>query len=121
MNAPPLAMLRVVERLQREAQAHGTDPRRREERFDVKLSASAVSCDEHGTPNGRAVEGAVVNLSTNGLALLLTRQIPSRHLAVTITSGSGDTFVVVLKVTRSQPVGPYVSVCGPLVRRVADA
>lgn len=121
MNAPSLAMLRVVERLQREAEAHANDPRRREERFDVKLSATAVSCDEHGTPNGRPVEGAVVNLSTNGLALLLTRQIPSSHLAVTITSVSGDTFVVVLKVTRSQPVGPYISVGGPLVRRIADA
>ena len=121
MNVPSVAMLRVVERLQREAQAYANDERRREQRHDARLPVTAVPCDEHGTPTGRPVEGVVVNISSNGIALLLTHMAESDHLRVTMSSGTGDRVAVLLNVTRCQPTGPYVRVCGPLVRRLANA
>ena len=116
----PAAMKEYVAELAEKWKPYEGRDKRRSERVPKALEVSVVSFNESYTPLDESFAAIVSNISQHGLALVHTRSVDSKHVAVEISSGGARPIQVIARVVRCGAKGRFYEVGCDFVARLGD-
>lgn len=94
--------------------------RRRSERYSIVAPAVAMPMDEMVQPAGEAFMVVVKDISTAGVALVSTRAVNAKFLAIELCAASGETMQLLVHVLRCQIIQRFYEIAGQFLTRMDD-
>ncbi len=94
--------------------------RRGAKRYDIMIAADVLAVDRTFQPLGEPVQAMTRNISTTGIALISSRPLEGKLLAVGMNDEAGRPIQMVIRVLRSRKIGEFFETAGPFVTRFKD-
>lgn len=98
-------------------QIYGQD-KRSEQRYRIALPVVAVPIDANLQPVGASFVTVTRNISTRGIAVLSSKAMRARFMAVKLTLSNGKELQAAIEILRCKPFGPFFEVGGKFVAKI---